>query len=172
MKELLALFETWHARYVTAAETISHGFIFIVRTYWGYQFLQTGWGKLHHLEGVAAFFASLGVPFPYANAMLVGGLETLGGLFLILGLASRYITIPLIVVLSVAYATDDREALLNIWNDPDKFTSATPFLFLLSSLLVFAFGAGRLSLDQFIGRWWQKRITAHPVGREGLDLSR
>lgn len=32
-------------------------------------------------------------------------------------------------------------------SDPDKFTGATPFLFLFASLLVFVFGPGKLSLD-------------------------
>ena len=47
----------------------------------------------------------------------------------------------------VAYATADREALFWVVSDTDKFTGATPFLFLFAALLVLAFGPGRLSLD-------------------------
>ncbi len=47
----------------------------------------------------------------------------------------------------VAYAPADREALQAIFSDTDKFTSAGPFLFLLASLIVLAFGLGKLSLD-------------------------
>ena len=46
-----------------------------VRLYWGFQFAQTGWGKLHHLEKIAGFFASLNISFPGVNAHFVSGLE-------------------------------------------------------------------------------------------------
>jgi len=52
----------------------------------------------------------------------------------------------------VAYATADKEALLAITSDPDQFLGAAPFLFLLASLLVLAFGPGKLSLDHLLAR--------------------
>ncbi len=35
-------------------------FLLFVRLYWGWQFMQTGWGKLHHLAQVDAIFYKLG----------------------------------------------------------------------------------------------------------------
>jgi len=35
-------------------------FLLAVRLYWGWQFVQTGWGKMHHIGKIAAFFC-LGV---------------------------------------------------------------------------------------------------------------
>src|SRR6516162_1022130 len=35
-----------------------------VRLYWGWQFAQTGWGKLHNIPHVTEFFMSLGIPAP------------------------------------------------------------------------------------------------------------
>lgn len=149
--------ERLHARLVQLATRFSDILLLIVRVYWGYQFFLTGWGKLNNLEGVTGFFESLGIPFPAANAVLVGSLEALGGIALIIGLGSRVFTLPLIGILSVAYATDDREALMNIWSDPEAFLSATPFLFLAAALLIFAFGPGRFAVDHVVGRWWSGR---------------
>jgi putative oxidoreductase len=58
----------------------------------------------------------------------------------------------LIFTMLVAYWTADREALQAITSDPDKFTGATPFLFLLAAVLVLAFGPGKLSLDALLGK--------------------
>src|SRR3954451_10774230 len=64
-------------------------FLLAVRLYWGWQFAQSGWGKLHRLDQVTDFFASLNIPMPHVNAILVSNLEFFGGVLLILGLASR-----------------------------------------------------------------------------------
>ena len=58
----------------------------------------------------------------------------------------------------VAYVTADREAVLHIFSKPDDFTAATPFLFLLVSVIVLAFGPGVFSLDALIGRMRRKRV--------------
>ncbi|HVN76556.1 MAG TPA: DoxX family protein, partial [Thermoanaerobaculaceae bacterium] len=55
----------------------------------GFTFMHTGWGKLHNLSRTAEFFASLGIPFPAANAGLVSTLELVGGVLLIAGLGTR-----------------------------------------------------------------------------------
>jgi putative oxidoreductase len=76
-----------------------------------------------------------------------GSTECLGGLLLLLGLYSRFASVALIGVMCVAYATAESEALHAIFSDPDKFVSADPFLFLYASVLVFAFGPGKFSID-------------------------
>ena len=45
--------------------------LLVVRLYWGFQMMQTGWGKLHNLAKVTAFFTSLGIPLPAVNAPAV-----------------------------------------------------------------------------------------------------
>ena len=122
-----------------------------IRLYWGWQVAQTGWGKLMHIDKTAAFFTDLGLPFPKVNVILAGSTECFGGVLLLLGLGSRFITIPLMFTMGVAYATADKEALSAIFSDPDKFVSAAPFLFLLAALIVFVFGPGALSLDRLCG---------------------
>ena len=49
---------------VTAASSLQSPFLLLVRLYWGFQMMQTGWGKLHNLAKVTDFFISLGIPLP------------------------------------------------------------------------------------------------------------
>jgi putative oxidoreductase len=121
-----------------------------VRLYWGWQFMQTGWGKLTHIGKIIHFFTELGIPAPALNAYLVSGLEFGGGLLLVLGLGSRLIALPLVTNMMVAYILADREALFSIISNPDKFTAAAPYTFLVASLLVLIFGPGKVSLDTLL----------------------
>jgi len=139
------------------ASALQSPFLLLVRAYWGWQFIQTGWGKLHTIPKVIDFFTSLGIPFPALNAWFVAGLEFLGGILLILGLASRLTALMLVADMLVAYVTADREALFSFISDPDKFYAAAPFTFLVASLIVLIFGPGKLSLDAWIARKFVRR---------------
>ena len=50
----------------------------------------------------------------------------------------------------VAYITADREALFSVFSNPDKFTAAAPYTFLIASLVVLIFGPGKASVDSFL----------------------
>lgn len=52
-------------------------------------------------QGVGRF-TKIGIPFPQFNAAFVGGLEIVGGILLLLGLLTRFITIPFIIEMLVA----------------------------------------------------------------------
>jgi putative oxidoreductase len=140
------------AKLDTVAAFLQSPLLLVIRLYWGWSFAQTGWGKLTHLDRTAGFFESLNIPLPKLNAVLAGGTECLGGVLLALGLFARPAAVPLIFTMLVAYWTADREALRAITSDPDKFVTAAPFLFLLASVIVLAFGPGKLSLDALLGR--------------------
>lgn len=131
--------------------------LLFVRLYWGGQFMQTGWGKLHNLAHVAQFFASLGIPAPGPMAIFIGCLEFFGGALLILGLASQLTALVLTGNMLVAYLTADREALLSIFSDPGKFYGAAPYTFLFAALLILIFGPGCFALDTLIARWYSAR---------------
>lgn len=128
-----------------------------VRLYWGWQFAQTGWGKLHNIDRITGLFASLNIPFPAANAHFVSGLEFFGGILLILGLGSRLVGFLLTCNMLVAYWTADHEALVSIFSDPGKFYVADPYTFLFASLMILIFGAGLFSLDALLA----KRFKEH-----------
>jgi putative oxidoreductase len=137
------------AKFDGLAAHLQSPLLLVIRLYWGISFAQTGWGKLTNLERTTAFFTDLGLPLPKLNALLAGATECGGGVLLALGLFARPAAVPLIFTMLVAYAAADKEALLAIVSDPDKFLGAAPFLFLLAALLVLAFGPGRFSLDHF-----------------------
>ena len=165
-KEIDSMIECFH-KYdrllIRAGSSLQSPFLLAVRLYWGWQFMETGWGKLTDIGKVIGFFTDLGIPAPVINAYFVSALEFGGGLFLILGLGSRLIALPLVIDMIVAYVTADREALLSIFSSPDKFTAAAPYTFLIASLLVLIFGAGRASVDAF--------LTERKSGREGSQTS-
>ena len=45
-----------------------------------------------------------------------------------------------------AFLTEHREALLNVWNDPQNLIVQLPFNYLLTALIVLAFGPGIILL--------------------------
>jgi putative oxidoreductase len=124
--------------------------LLVIRLYFGWQFATIGWGKLTHLAKTTDYFASLNLPMPHLQAIAAGSVECFGGSLLLLGLCARLVSVPLMFTMIVAYLTAERPALHAIFSDPDKFTSATPFLFLSAALLVFVFGPGKVSLDALI----------------------
>jgi putative oxidoreductase len=136
------------------ANSLQSPFLLFVRLYWGWQFMVDGWGKLTHVPKVTEYFISLGLPAPVATVYFVSILELVGGLLLAIGLGSRLIALLLTGNMMVAYITGDREALLSIFSDPDKFSAAAPFTYLMASLIVLIFGPGRFSLDYLIERKW------------------
>ena len=140
------------ARLDRLADHLQAPLLLVLRLHWGFAFAQAGWGKLMNLERTTAFFAELGLPLPAANAFAAGAVECLGGALLALGLLSRPAATALAFTMLVAYATADREALLGILSDPESFTGAAPFLFLLASLVVLAFGPGAWSVDARLRR--------------------
>jgi putative oxidoreductase len=141
-----------YRRYTQLADSLKSPFLLAIRLYWGWQLMQSGWGKLHNIAGVTEFFTSLGLPAPHFTAIAISNLELFGGALLALGLGSRLIGLVLTVNMLMAYVTADREALMSVFSDPGKFYNADPFTFLMASLLVFIFGAGSLSVDYLIRR--------------------
>jgi putative oxidoreductase len=157
MKRLLELYE----RFAGLVSYLRSPFLLVVRLYWGWQLVQSGWGKLHHLGRVTDFFTSLNLPAPGVTAHFVSGLEFFGGLLLILGLGSRLIGLILSVNMLVAYWTADRDALFAVFSDPGKFYNADPYTFLFASAMVLVFGAGVFSVDALLKKryrgWIEKQ---------------
>ena len=156
MGSLIKLIDSAYGLFVRAASACQSPLLLAVRLYWGWQFWQSGWGKLHDIPKVVDYFTSLGVPFPSLNAPFIAVLEAVGGILLVLGLGSRLIALPLFIDMVVAFAVGDREALGSIISDPDKFYAAAPYTFLFASLLILVFGPGKFSLDALIDRYRKK----------------
>ena len=149
---LLKRATTAYAFLVKCGTMLQSPLLLVMRLWWGWSFFLTGKGKLMNHADTAEFFQTLGIPLPGLNAWVAGGVECVGGLCLLAGFASRLSAIPLSITMIVAYLTADNEALKSIFSDTDKFTSAPPFLFLLTAVLVLAFGAGAFSVDRLLAR--------------------
>ena len=146
--------------FVRVASSLQSPFLAIIRLYWGWQIAQNGWGKLHNLARVTEFFASLNLPAPGPTATFVATFEFLGGLLLAIGLLSRIAALGLVIDMTTAYITADREAFLSFFADPGKFYNADPFIFLFIGLLILIFGPGKLSADALL-----RRFVAGPTAR-------
>src|SRR5450432_3751936 len=100
-----------HDFFLAAVAKLQSPLLLALRLFFGWQFFLTGRGKLGDLEKPTAFFTDLGIPLPHFNAILAGTTECFGGLLLLVGLASRIVSVPLAFTMFVAYATAEREAL-------------------------------------------------------------
>jgi putative oxidoreductase len=151
-----------YARFSALASYLQSPFLLAVRLYWGWQFAQSGWGRLHHLDQATAFFASLNIPFPAATVVFISSLELVGGILLIVGLASRLTGLLLVCDMAVAYWTAEREALSSIFSDPGKFYGADPYTFLFAAAMVLIFGAGLFSVDAWLLRRYRAWTGEEP----------
>ena len=125
----------------------------------GWIFLQSGWGKLHNIQKVIEFFASLGIPAPEIQARLSATTELVCGVLLLLGLLTRLAILPLIVVMTVAILTEKRGDI----NELSDLFGMSEYLSIALLLWLGAYGAGPVSLD----RVFAKRLDAPPASRAG-----
>jgi putative oxidoreductase len=142
-----------HDRFFALVSLLQSPFLLLVRLYWGWQLIESGWGKLHNLEKVTEFFTSLHLPMPAQMAVFISCVEFFGGLFLAIGLFSRMTALVLTINMIMAYVTADREALLSFLSDPDKFSAAAPYVFLIASLIILIFGPGKFCVDYLLRRF-------------------
>lgn len=145
---------------ITGGTYFQHFLLLAMRLFWGYSFFKAGLGKLEDMGGIESYLTSLNVPFPHLTAHLVAWIECIGGLFLLIGFASRFVVIPLAIVMLGALFTAHIEATKKILEDTDNFIRQTPFTYLLTCLVVFAFGPGNISVDYLL----QKFIFRTKVG--------
>ena len=94
---MIQLIEKYYRLLIRTSSSLESPFLLAARLYWGWQFMQAGWGKLHDIGKVIGFFTELGIPAPVLNAYFVSALEFGGGLLLLLGLGSRLIALPLVI---------------------------------------------------------------------------
>jgi putative oxidoreductase len=118
--------------------------IFIVRIATGLLFAIHGWQKFAGgIGGAAAFFSKIGIPMPGVMAPFVAGLELIGGILLILGLATRWIS--LLFVCEMLVTTLYVQLPAKGWNgaDLDRMVLAAALLLVLA-------GPGAAAIDSLI----------------------
>jgi putative oxidoreductase len=120
----------------------------IVRVVFGYFWLETGWAKLHNLDGAIARFVDWGLPVPAFTAPFSASAEFLGGAFLMLGLLTRFTTIAMTINMIVAIAF---VAIKNV-GGLDEFVELDEVVDILIFVWLFVAGPGKVSIDTLIAR--------------------
>lgn len=123
--------------------------ILLARLTVGVLFFESGRGKLFYkLDELKEYFVKLGIPFPHLNAVTVASIEFIGGIFLILGFATRLAAAPLAFIMLIAILTAQIQTVKTLGD----------FLYLPEVLLLVIFvwlifsGPGRLAVDSYIAR--------------------
>jgi putative oxidoreductase len=119
-----------------------------VRIVVGWVFLWSGWTKLHFLPRMIENFRDWGIPAPEILTPFVSGMEFVGGLMLLLGLLTRFIAVPMMIIMVVAIASAK-------WAGVDSLETLLGFEE-VSYLVMFAWlaiaGPGPVSLDHLVLR--------------------
>ena len=120
----------------------------VTRLTLGFVFIESGWGKLHNLPKIVSYFGELGIPAPQIQAPLAASAEFICGILLLLGLATRIASLPLIITMVVAILTARRSDLHGL---SDLF-GFIEYLYIMLCLWLCAHGAGPISLDAVFAR--------------------
>jgi putative oxidoreductase len=168
MSAIFNLIRRAYELFVAAANLLQSPLLFVLRLYFFWQLFQTGQGKLSNIAKIIDYFTSLGIPAPTVNAYFVSSLECFGGLLLVIGLASRPIALMVAITMCVAYWTTEIEAVTSIFSDSDKFVKAAPFPYLLTALIVLAFGPGLISIDALLKRLLGRIAFPRPGTSSGI----
>ncbi len=114
----------------------------------GFVFVQSGWGKLHHLEKVIVFFQSLGIPMAQLQAPFVAGMEFVCGTLVLIGFLTRLASVPLIAIMMVAILTAKRADIAEL---SDLF-AIYEFVYIIVLSWLVTEGPGRFSVDALVFR--------------------
>jgi len=116
-----------------------------------YGFYQPALTKWTNFETTTEWFSSLGIPFAPFMTLLTASIELIGVVFLVLGLFTRLITIPLILIMVIAVLTVHLSHGFSVANNGFEI----PLYYFIFLSLLASHGAGRFSLDYLI--WGKKR---------------
>ena len=111
-----------------------------------YGFYEPAMRKWDDISAVASWFKSMGLFAPTLQAYMAASTELAGVILLTLGLFTRVISIPLIIVMIVAIVTVHL---------PNGFSSGDngfeiPLYYTIMLFTLLSFGAGKLSVDNFL----------------------
>ena len=122
----------------------------VIRIVTGIVFFMHGWQKVTEfgIAGFAGFLSQLGIPGASVAAVVVIVVELLGGLALILGLGTRWITIPLAIDMLVALVTVHLSAGFFVQNGGYELV----LLLLAASIGLMLAGSGAFALDNIVSR--------------------
>ena len=161
MRKLISNLHAIHSWFIKAANLLQSPLLLSIRLYWGWQFMQDGWGKLTHLDKVTQFFASLNLPLPGMTAFMVASIELFGGFLFTFGVFTRLTSLVLFVNMTMAYlcVPDDRTNFFHVFSNPSDFYGATPYTYWFAALLILILGPGLFAVDTVLGYFARKKPT-------------
>jgi putative oxidoreductase len=166
MSSMLTTARKAYEGFATIMARLQSPLLLAIRLYWGWQFMQDGWGKLTHLDKVTDFFTTLNLPAPHMTALMVALIELCGGFLFTFGIASRLTSLVLFVNMTMAYLSvpDDRVNFSHILSKPDDFYGASPYTYWFAALLILIMGPGKFAIDALLRSMLPKKSErAHTV---------
>ena len=120
----------------------------LIRLMIGAVFLSEGIQKFLFADTLGAGrFAKIGLPNPEFLGPFVGSFEIVCGFLILIGLLTRLVSIPLIIIMFVAIATTKSEVLAEKGFWEMMHGSRTDWAMLLGSIFLLIKGGGRWSID-------------------------
>ncbi|ABK82348.1 DoxX family protein [Campylobacter fetus] len=142
MKNFCNIFNTFGLKF-------QHLSLLIIRLVLAYGFYETAVPKWQNIEPTAQWFASMGFPLPFLSVYLVAIFEALAVPLFALGLFTRIISVPLIVIVLVAIFAVHFGNGYSLANNGFE----VPLYYLVMLFAIFSFGAGKISLDAVMNRY-------------------
>jgi putative oxidoreductase len=136
----------------------------LTRLFVGYFFFESGWAKVHSLDTFTMRFQQWGIPYPAFNAALSAYTECIGGALTILGLATRFVSVAMIINMAVAIISVKMKSVASL----SDFVELDEPMYALMYLWLMISGAGWLSVD-FVIRSTSRRSAGAPVDVENVS---
>ena len=131
------------SRFTKYLKSFSLLFARVVVAYGFYEPAMMKWSDIH---ATAEWFASMNYPLPLLNAYVAATTEITGVILLTLGLFTRFVSIPLIVVMIVAITTVHLSHGFSAGDNGFEI----PLYYMIFLLIFLSHGAGSFSLDYLI----------------------
>jgi len=155
----------------------------LVRLMTGGVFLSEGILKFVYTNQGVGRFTKIGIPFPAFSATFVGTLEIVGGLLLMLGLFTRFISVPFVFQMIVAVLTT--KVALYLGTSPLPLPPAPPqvgiwavlheirsdYAQIMTLLFFLAAGPGSVSVDAWLAQRLKGADPAAGMRRAALGSS-
>ncbi|MBI3901303.1 MAG: DoxX family protein [Chlamydiia bacterium] len=155
----LRITESFYQCFISIGDNLQSLFILYMRLTWSYSLFDIGLHKLQKVDHSDTYFAFIQANYPLLTSPFVGWIEVFCSFLLAIGFASRIAALPLIaIMLSILGLTHEPTfSNVKLLLEPLLLVKQVPYPFLLTALIVFCFGPGRISVDAWLKRWVKRK---------------